>query len=315
MKALFAFLLLTTSAFGHEAEPQIEYLTADSSVLDKKLDKDEVILYFNFPNANFYMGKVTYSLDQEENKEFSYSESMLQIKSTQGYHWVQFYHNENFYEVSTSLNVQGQHHHYFTVYFEESYDGMIMTEKPVIYLYPAEKMDMSVKVIPTGDFTFTYPEYKDGWNVTAHPDGSIYVDSNKYNYLFWESQEKLVDRFDNSGFIVAGSDVTPFLEEKLTEAGLNTREKTDFITFWAPRMIQYNNIFIQFLFTENCDQFASLDIQPKPDNIYRIYMLWHPKHGKDRINPVPQKIEKMDRSGFTVVEWGGQEIPAIKYPN
>ena len=39
--------------------------------------------------------------------------------------------------------------------------------KPVIYLYPDEKTDVSVKLDINGKFTCTYPSYDDGWNVTG----------------------------------------------------------------------------------------------------------------------------------------------------
>lgn len=34
-----------------------------------------------------------------------------------------------------------------------------------------------------GRFMCTYPEYKDGWDVTAKPDGTIIADGKEYSYL------------------------------------------------------------------------------------------------------------------------------------
>ena len=45
--------------------------------------------------------------------------------------------------------------------------------KPVIYLYPREEQEVTVKLDYKGDLTVTYPEYKDGWNVIASPDGTL----------------------------------------------------------------------------------------------------------------------------------------------
>ena len=44
-------------------------------------------------------------------------------------------------------------------------------DKPVIYLYPTEITDITVRLNFDGELLFTYPLYRDGWSVTAHPDG------------------------------------------------------------------------------------------------------------------------------------------------
>ena len=46
-------------------------------------------------------------------------------------------------------------------------------EKPVIYLYPEQEQDVSVRLDYDGKLTCTYPEYDDGWDVTAAPDGTL----------------------------------------------------------------------------------------------------------------------------------------------
>lgn len=63
--------------------------------------------------------------------------------------------------------------------------------KPVIYLYPEEETEVSVQVNFTegGELTCTYPEYGNGWEVTALPDGTIYdKDGNEYYCLYWEGE-------------------------------------------------------------------------------------------------------------------------------
>lgn len=57
--------------------------------------------------------------------------------------------------------------------------------KPVIYLYPKETTQVHVKLDYNGRLTCTWPEYADGWTVTARPDGSLTTeDGNSYSYLF-----------------------------------------------------------------------------------------------------------------------------------
>jgi hypothetical protein len=45
--------------------------------------------------------------------------------------------------------------------------------KPVIYLYPTQQEMVSVKLNFSGQLTCTYPDYKNGWKVSASPDGTL----------------------------------------------------------------------------------------------------------------------------------------------
>lgn len=62
------------------------------------------------------------------------------------------------------------------------------TGKPVIYLYPEEVTDCTVTV-DYSPFTYTYPTYNDGWEVTAYPDGRLInkADGTEHYYLFWRA--------------------------------------------------------------------------------------------------------------------------------
>ena len=60
----------------------------------------------------------------------------------------------------------------------------VLTEKPVLYLYPEETAEVSVKLDYQGRLTTTYPAYNDGWVVTAEPDGTLEMDGKEYSYLF-----------------------------------------------------------------------------------------------------------------------------------
>ena len=99
------------------------------------------------------------------------------------------------------------------------------------------------------------------------------------------------------------------MKDKLTEAGLTSKEQADFITFWGPR-IQKNDLnYIRFEFNETCNKFAELDITPTPDQTYRIYIFFSPISESFEVEE--QEIESLERSGFTVIEWGGQESVSI----
>jgi hypothetical protein len=166
-------------------------------------------------------------------------------------------------------------------------------------------------VKPAGSFTFTYPPYSDGWKGTAHPDGSITIGNQTYPYLFWEAKNTLhpssIDR--TSGFIVPAEQTIAFLEEKLTEMGLNDRERTDFITYWGPRMAGNTSNFVQFLFNDDCNQFAGLTIDPQPAQLFRVYMVW--TAAESGMTVTPQELPSIHREQFYVLEWGGSELPSL----
>ena len=180
-----------------------------------------------------------------------------------------------------------------------------MADKPVIYLYPEEKTQLNLKLDFDGELTAIYPEYENGWNITAEPDGTL-TDSNgrEYNYLFWEGKTNTIFEFDE-GFCVKGEDTLEFLEKALTELGLTYKEQDDFITYWLPKMQnnKYNIISFQ---GDNYIQSASLEASCKIDTEIRVFMAWR---ASDKfVNIKEQKLSSSDRVGFTLVEWGGTEI-------
>ena len=179
--------------------------------------------------------------------------------------------------------------------------------KPVIYLYPEEPMDVSVQLIlKDSEFTTVYPRFtkKDTWNVHAEPDGTISIKDRKYPYLFWEAQSYgLPD--SNEGFVITDKDAESFLEEKLDILGLNDKEKTDFITFWLPVLLK-NKLSLCTFQTQKFFDTMELNVTPKPDSMIRIFLSII-KLDKP-INVKEQKLEPVERKGFTVVEWGGSKL-------
>lgn len=180
------------------------------------------------------------------------------------------------------------------------------SEKPVIYLYPEQEQKVSVRLDYDGELTCTYPEYGDGWNVTAAPDGTI-TDENgqEYNYLYWEGENGQEYDF-SEGFCVAGEDTAEFLEDALDRLGLTRREANEFIVYWLPRMEQNEYNLISFQSDAYTDH-ARLSIQPEPDTVIRVFMAYKPVENEQEISE--QTLEAPERNGFTVVEWGGCELP------
>ena len=190
---------------------------------------------------------------------------------------------------------------------QEYYDNLTSMKKPIIYIYPQEEKEVSVKVGYPENLTCTYPKYEDGWDVIASPDGTlkdIKTGRNLYA-LYWEGiRNKEVKAED--GFVVKGENVASFLEEKLDILGLNDREAEEFIVYWLPILEKNEYNFIRFYEKEEIDEMMPLDINPEPETIIRVLMGWK-KLDKD-IDIKEQKLEKVQRTGYTVVEWGGTEI-------
>ena len=178
--------------------------------------------------------------------------------------------------------------------------------KPVIYLYPTEPTEVSVKLDYSGDLTCTYPAYGEGWNsFTAYPDGTlIFPDGKEYYCLYWEGQRD-VDYDFSKGFCVKGTDTAAFLEWALAEQGLTPREVNEFIIYWLPRMEgnPYNVISFQ---TEAYTEGAVLEIDPNPDSLLRVFMAWYPS--EEAVELEAQSFTPFERVGFAVVEWGGCEL-------
>ena len=144
-------------------------------------------------------------------------------------------------------------------------------QKPVIYLYPNKPMDISVQLkLKNSVFTTVYPKFtnKDTWNVHAEPDGTISIKDRKYPYLFWEALSyETIDL--NEGFVVTDKEAEAFLEEKLDILGLNNKEKTDFITYWLPVLINFYLINIKNYKYDYCKSYC----QHEKDQYFSILMM------------------------------------------
>ena len=178
--------------------------------------------------------------------------------------------------------------------------------KPVIYLYPVRKTDVSVKLDYGGRMTCTYPESSGEWKVTAYPGGRLVnrSDGKEYSYLYWEGESDV--RYDLSkGFVVAGGDTAAFLQEKLSFLGLTPKEYNEMIVYWLPKMQNHPYNLIAFQSDAYTDS-ARLVISPKPDAMLRVFMTFRPLGRK--ISLPEQPLRRFERKGFTVVEWGGCEL-------
>jgi len=187
-------------------------------------------------------------------------------------------------------------------------------DKPVIYLSSPTPIPVEIMLNFKGDLTFSYPKYENGWNVLVNGDEIYDLSSKKtHPYLFWEGLHPTLDfvTAENEfvGFVLKTDTIVPFLESKLEFLGLNFRERTDFITYWAPLIIQYKYIVAQFILDQDYNELiASLSIYPKPDAIRRIFMCFKGFDERPTFKVRSQELKPFSRQGFTLIEWGGSDL-------
>lgn len=185
--------------------------------------------------------------------------------------------------------------------------GGMVDYKPIIYLYPEEEIQLHVKLGKEDNITCSYPEYKNGWNVIAKPDGTL-VDTetgrNLYS-LYWEGIHSEECNL-TEGFVVKGNETIKFLEEKLSILGLNELEAEEFIIYWLPILQENEYNYIRFATLDEINNNMPLELSVEPDTLIRILMQYKPLD--EYIEVKEQELVTLERNGFTVVEWGGTEI-------
>lgn len=190
----------------------------------------------------------------------------------------------------------------------------IIVEKPVIYLYPTQKTEITLQLDFKGKLLTTLPKYDKEWQVTAYPDGKILdKKSNRYyTSLFWDGAINFPqEHYDyKSGFEVSKNNLNDFLIEKLECLGLNTFETNDFIQYWLPILEKNETNFIHFLVNEDYNSISKNIVNPKPETEIRIFLEFYNLENKTNL---PEQIfKKSTRKGFTLIEWGGADVSEFK---
>ena len=188
--------------------------------------------------------------------------------------------------------------------------GIIRTfaAKPIIYIYPEDEAVVEIKLSNPERLSCSYPKYNDSWKVLAKPNGDLLdLKTNRKLYaLYWEGHNIVNLKKRNEGFCIKGEDSAEFLEEKLEILGLNERESEEFIVYWLPVLEKNKYNYIRFESMDEINENMALEINPKPDTIIRVMMEF--KGLNWPIKVTEQKLERVERNGYTVVEWGGTKL-------
>lgn len=322
MKNIVSLILFFLGlAFISTASPQRKSVPSFyiyNSVKNTSLKTGEAHIVLHFNASNFgevppgYETVVFYSVNDKTDTLFLNAAFTQTIQVKSGKNKFRFWAGPGYNEIITdSIDIAGQTTNNAQVTFNSEM-MMIMVDKPVIYLQSPVKLDFSLNVDPANEFTFTYPSYKDQWKGTLFPNGEIEIGGEKYPYLFWDSRQEFKLKKHTNGYHLAKKDVIPFLEKQLSATGLTFTEKADFITYWGPRLTQYESVFVQIYLQEDCDRFATIRCEPKPEQVNRLYIgfsKWNESFNAF-LNPV--ELPAFTRTGFNILEWGGFELKPIE---
>ena len=94
-------------------------------------------------------------------------------------------------------------------------EDMLVSYKPIIYLYPNLDMEVFVKLKYNENITVSYPKYINGWNVLAKKDGTLTDLTTARNLyaLYWEGENIPKNINMQEGFCIKGEDTAKFLEK------------------------------------------------------------------------------------------------------
>jgi len=237
-----------------------------------------------------------------------------------------YFFKPHFEEIITAKLVFKSQHHITIEFYATENIRIMLSAKPVIYLYSSSDGSrndqlVNLKLNVHGKTTFTYPKLNECWSVKANQDGMLTDEAgNTYPYLFWEGEHEKQDfefskgsinnRVLENSYQIKTDTVVSFLEHQLNAIGLNSVEKTDFITYWGPRLVEKDYALIQFFFDEDYSRrIAELEVDPKPTASLRMYMMFS---GADdyhfEVKTKAMERPSFKRTGFTLVEWGGTSV-------
>lgn len=312
---LLLLLLIVAVApplFGFDNDKLVPEYMIVKNERDPGLTTDEAVFIFTFNNIPA-SSSIKAACNRKQKTVVTDAQGKYMHKTKPGQYTFQLFYNEEYFEIYTeNITIEPGYKIEIDINFQPSVYPVIV-EKPVIYCYPAKKTPIHIDLALQGDLLFTYPAYKNGWDFMADTNGTIYTNGKSFKYLFWEGETKINTQTIhwNEGSIVATTDLLPFLENSLTQMGMNSREQQDFITYWYPQMMKNEKNYVHFVFNEEYNDFAEMHIDPKPDHMLRVYMLCANASDAKNVSLTNQPIPVLKREGFTLVEWGGSELPEM----
>lgn len=309
---LFALVLALSStglllAKGKEAELEY-YEVSDTEVTS--MSSKEAEFKFHVSDRGFGTNKMKISVNGVWRTVTCDKESSFTVRVTPGTYRFQFFISQEFAEITTAdIAIAAKHRKEIQLNFH-LVRGYYMTEKPVIYAYSPNDTPLEITVQPEGEMVFTYPQSDGKWLGVVKASGGIEVDGQVYPYLFWDAKtEGLAEKLDwTDSELISGGEALAYLERVSGQLGFNAKEKTDFITYWGPRMAQLPMSEVKIIQQEETSVFGKLSVSDQAFTIARVYIVFRSAPMMKRTETNIQSIKKLDRTDKFILEWGGSEL-------
>ena len=168
---------------------------------------------------------------------------------------------------------------------------------PYLYLYPEVPTAVDVRLFDRDRLLAAEPAYPpEGWQVVAHPDGTLETAEGPKGFLFYELALDPTAFQYAQGWCAAGHQAQATIEHAMKDMGFLPAEIADFAEFWDPVFPDSAQLTI---YPQTRSLYA-LPIQPAPDSLLRALFVLQP--GCRSVTP--PAFERADRSGFHAAEWG-----------
>lgn len=192
------------------------------------------------------------------------------------------------------------------------------------------------------------------WAVSAKPNGTLTDKASnlEVSYLFWEAHTEAPQsptphnsrpsspsfqlEFDparasdwlkpETSVVLPTNKIASYLDAALKTLTIHTEARTSFVTYWLPSLLKHSDVALRFLPQATYEGAAPMSVEPKPDVVTRIFMIFRGVSEGDRVwdeararagrnveevwkNAVGVDTNKaFDTSLFRVLEWGGMEV-------
>lgn len=176
--------------------------------------------------------------------------------------------------------------------------------KPNIYIYGADGQTVRVIMRTPGLIVKSIPEYDmaSGWQVQARNDGLLTdAAGDSYDFLFYESMTERTLFSKEEGFYLSAQNRAAQWKDILSAYGFSEQEISDFIEFWDAKLEKKDYIMYP-QYTETVDEAMPVEIIPAPEHLIRMWFGFELYGGQQYQEA---EILPFDRTGYTVVEWGG----------
>ena len=313
MKKIISICLLLISAHsfaGKEIEKMAAEYYVKSDVVDTKLTSKQAKFKFEISNTDVPKSSMKISVNGVW-RTVTVKAHKFEVSVQPGTYKFQFLLTTDYHEIKTeNIKIEAKHVKTVVLNFRSSVRE-VLEEKPVIYVYSTEEKGLTVSVRPKGDFVFTYPETTGSWTGKVTESG-FQIGETTYPYLFWEASQEmdLAELNWSHSSVLSKSEVLNYLEKATIRIGMNATEKTDFITYWGPRMMKLENLEVKFVTADVNELIGELTASDAEFSVQRIYVLFREVE-KQESKIEMEAIAPITRSGNMILEWGGTEIPAF----